>query len=138
MSENTTNGNCLCKKVTIKVDSIDKNMGACHCSMCLKWGGGPLLALDCKDRVEFTGVEYIKCYRSSEWAERGFCVECGTHLFYRLIDNNQHIMPAALFDDLDKVIFDHQIFIDEKPNYYDFANQTKTMTGKEVFEQFGA
>ena len=31
-----------------------------------------------------------------------------------------------------------QIFIDEKPAYYDFANKTKNMTGAEVFAAFGA
>ena len=29
-----------------------------------------------------------------------------------------------------------QIFIDEKPNYYEFANDTPKMTGKQVFAQF--
>ena len=29
-----------------------------------------------------------------------------------------------------------QIFIDEKPAYYDFANKTHNMTGAEVFAQF--
>ncbi len=136
MSANLTQGNCLCGKVSISVESIDINLGACHCSTCQKWGGGPLLALDCKDKVNFSGEENIKRYESSEWAERGFCSQCGTHLFYRLKDNNQHIMPAALFDQLENINFDHQIFIDEKPDFYDFSNKTKMMTGQEVFEQF--
>ncbi len=29
-----------------------------------------------------------------------------------------------------------QIFIDEKPAYYDFANKTHNMTGAEVFAAF--
>lgn len=136
MSAHITQGHCLCGKVSISVESIDINLGACHCSTCQKWGGGPLLALDCKDKVNFSGEENIKRYESSEWAERGFCSQCGTHLFYRLKDYNQHIMPAALFDQLENINFDHQIFIDEKPDFYDFSNKTKMMTGQEVFEQF--
>ena len=29
-----------------------------------------------------------------------------------------------------------QIFIDEKPDWYDFANETETMTGPEVIAMF--
>jgi hypothetical protein len=36
------------------------------------------------------------------------------------------------------IIFDHQVFIDEKPGFYCFANETHTMTGAELFAQFGA
>mgnify|MGYP000675211619 CR=1 FL=1 len=42
----------------------------------------------------------------------------------------------SLFNDRLKII--HQIFIDEKPAYYCFANETHNMTGAEVFAQFGA
>ena len=31
---------------------------------------------------------------------------------------------------------DNQIFIDEKPDFYSFANETTTLTGEEVFAQF--
>jgi hypothetical protein len=31
-----------------------------------------------------------------------------------------------------------QIFIDEKPPFYALANDTPTLTGKQVFEQFAA
>jgi hypothetical protein len=104
--------------------------------MCRRWSGGPLLALDCGSEVSFEGVEHISVFNSSAWAERGFCKQCGTHLFYRLKQNNQHIVPVGLFDDLGNLEFDHQIFIDEKPEFYDFANETHKMTGAEVFAKY--
>mgnify|MGYP000571980733 FL=1 len=47
-------------------------------------------------------------------------------------------MPVGLFEIPEevKVEFDCQIFSDEKPDYYDFADQTKMMTGEEVFAAF--
>ena len=45
-------------------------------------------------------------------------------------------MPAGLFEDEENLVMDHQIFIDEKPEYYKFANETKEMTGAEVMEMF--
>ena len=51
------------------------------------------------------------------------------------------MVPVGLFDnelvnELPNLEFDHQIFIEEKPGYYDFANETKNMTGEEVFKMF--
>ncbi|MEX2962866.1 GFA family protein [Microbulbifer sp. TYP-18] len=130
-------GACLCGEVKIEALSMcPENVGACHCNMCRKWGGGPLLAVDCNMEVNFAGEHNIFTYSSSEWAERGFCSLCGTHLFYKLKKNDQYIVPVGLFDEVQKLNFDHQIFIEEKPKYYTFANETTNMTGEEVFAQF--
>ena len=129
-------GSCLCGAVRITVKSISNNVGACHCNFCRKWGGGPLMAVDCGSDVSFEGEENVSVFNSSAWAERGFCNKCGSHLFYRLKANNQHIMPVGLFDNEDRFVFDHQVFIDEKPSFYCFSNQTHDMTGAEVFEKF--
>ncbi len=133
----TGRGTCLCGATGFESETIAKKIGACHCSMCRKWGGGPLLAVDCGTKVVLRGEENIGVYDSSEWAERGFCKQCGTHLFYRLKETQQYIAPAGLLDvDTSLLVFDHQVFIDEKPSYYDFANETHTMTGEEVFAKY--
>ena len=138
MTETTTKtGSCLCGAVHVTATHAKKRVGACHCSMCRTWGGGPLLAVDCGAEVEIEGEEHVSVFSSSEWAERGFCSICGTHLFYRLKQNGQLIMSAGLFTDQTGFTFDHQVFIDEKPDYYDFANETENMTGAEVFAKFG-
>lgn len=129
-------GSCLCGAVEVEAHEVSSSIGACHCAMCRKWTGGPLLAVDCQDKVKFTNSEMISVYESSEWAERGFCSKCGTHLFYRLKEANQYIMPVGLFELDATMILDHQIFIDQKPDYYCFSNDTKDMTGAEVFAQF--
>ncbi len=137
-SASVLKGQCLCGAVSLTTQVTDTNVGACHCSACRRWGGGPLLSIDCGTEVTFTGEQHIGVFNSSDWAKRGFCQQCGTHLFYRLNDNNQHIVPVGLFDaDISVPYnFDHQIFIEEKPAYYHFANDTKNMTGEEVFAQF--
>jgi len=130
------NGNCLCGAVEFNVAIVSHHVGACHCSMCRRWGGGPLMAIDCGTDVVFQGEANITVYDSSEWAERGFCSKCGSHLFYRLKQSGQHIMPAGLFDDQDGFVFDHQVFIDNKPDYYSFANETDDMTEAEVVAKY--
>jgi len=129
-------GSCLCRATRITAKGVSKNVGACHCSMCRKWGGGPLMAVDCDTDVSFEGEENITVFNSSNWAERGFCNKCGSHLFYRLKESRQYIIPMGLFD-IDKgFVFEHQVFVDEKPSFYSFANATTDMTGAEVFAKY--
>ena len=92
-----------------------------------------MLAVDCGTNVQFDGAESLSVFASSDWAERGFCSKCGSHLFYRWKKANQYFIPAGLLDGDRKWIFDHQVFIDEKPSFYAFANETKNLTAAEVF-----
>ena len=140
ISENTktnekADGQCLCGAVSFACDMPSPSVGACHCLTCQGWGGGPLLAADCGSNVAFQGETNISIYTSSEWAERAFGKICGSHLFYRLKHDGKHIVPAGLFRNGPDFNLDHQIFIDEKPDYFSFANKTHNMTGEEVFAQ---
>lgn len=130
-------GSCLCGATRFTAKNISNSVGACHCSMCRKWGGGPLLVIDCGVDVSFEGDENVSVFDSSKWAERGFCAKCGSHLFYRLKEANRYHMPVGLFDDDRERVLDHQVFIDEKPSFYSFANKTRDMTGAELFAKYG-
>lgn len=129
-------GTCLCGAVRLIAKPKDDSVGACHCSMCRKWGGGPLLAVECDSDVRLEGAERISIFSSSEWAERGFCRICGTHLFYRLKQDGHYAIPVGLFDGRDAWMFTGQIFIDQKPAWYSFSEDTKNLTGAEVFAQY--
>ena len=127
---------CLCGATRLVAKTANRHMDACHCEMCRKWSGGPLLAVDCGTDVTIEGGENVSVYNSSQWAERGFCNKCGSNLFYRLKERDQYMVPVGLFEDLSGIVFTHQIFIDEKPGYYSFADETKNMTGAEVFAMY--
>ena len=128
-------GKCLCGAISIQTP--DKtSIDACHCSMCRRWGGGPALGVICGSDVQIDGVEHLKVFKSSEWAERAFCGECGTHMFYRLLDTNEYFVSVGLFQNQVEFEFKEQIFIDRKPSYYEFANSTVNLTEAEVFAKF--
>ncbi|MCB1662125.1 MAG: GFA family protein [Pseudomonadales bacterium] len=129
-------GKCLCGSIELEVELSNTEVAACHCSMCRTWSGGPMLVIDSGELKKISNESGITRYPSSEWAERGFCTTCGTHLFYFLKPNNQYHFPAGLLDAESAYNFSHQIFIDEKPEYYQFSNETKNLTGEEVFAQF--
>jgi hypothetical protein len=130
-------GSCLCGAICFTATKANQSMGACHCDMCRKWGGGPLLAVPCESEVSFEGEENISVFDSSDWAERGFCKLCGSHLFYRLKESGQHFIPAGLFENQECFSFDRQVYIDRKPPYYSFANKTANMTEAEGLEKYG-
>ena len=85
--------------------------------------------------MEFTGTESIAVYASSEWAERAFCKHCGTHLYYKLLATGEYFVPAGTFDTNDFELAS-QIYVDKKPAYYSFANETPMLTEKQVIEQY--
>lgn len=128
---------CLCGKVRFTVPQELNEVGVCHCNFCQRWSGGPGFATHPTGAPEIEGKEFVKWYRSSEWADRGFCSECGSNLFYRLNgDEPQYSVFAGTFDDQSKLKLVCQIFIEEKPEYYAFAGDIPSMTGEEVFAMF--
>lgn len=130
-------GSCLCGAVQFTTSTARKGMEACHCGMCRKWGGGPLMATRCEDEVTFHGEDNISVYESSTWAERGFCKLCGSHLFFRLKDTHAHFIPVGLFEQQGAFTFEQQSCIDRKPAFYAFENETTNLTEAQLMGSDG-
>lgn len=130
-------GDCLCGAVRVRAKPVRRHVEACHCTMCRRWGGIAYVGLQCGTDVEFEGAEHIVRYRSSEWAERGFCGRCGSSLFFHYLPKGTYGLLAGLFPDHALLPLNEEIFIDEKPDYYDFAGERERLTGAEVMAKFG-
>ncbi len=128
-------GKCMCGAVKFTATAEKPNVVACHCDMCRRWSAGPFMALNCQT-VTFEGQENVGRIRSSDWAERGFCTQCGSNLFYHIVDSSDYQIAAGLFDDQSMLRMSLQVFTDRKPEFYEFANETKMMTGAEVIAMF--
>ena len=97
------------------------------------------MAMDSGTQVNYKGEDSISVYESSEWAQRGFCKTCGSSLYYKLKANGQYFIPVFLFDlDFESVKLKTELFIEEKPSFYEFANETHKLTGEELFAQFSS
>jgi hypothetical protein len=127
-------GHCLCGAIQITA-ADQKHVDACHCGMCRRWGGSPALGVACGSDVQINGSEKLRVYQSSDWAERAFCGECGSHIFYKFLPSSQYFLPAGLFQE-NEFEFTEEIYIDMKPGYYDFANQTVKLTEAEFLAKF--
>ncbi len=131
-------GRCLCGAVTFSAKPEKLDIVVCHCGMCRRWSAGPYFSLDHGGDVRFTGEDDIGVYRSSEWGERGFCKRCGSALFWKLHGKDRYALSAGALDTSEGLAFTSQIFMDDKPAYYDFANETRKLTGDEFTTEFEA
>ena len=96
MSEVVLTGGCQCGAVRFRATGI-KDSAVCHCRMCQKAFGNYFAPLITVETVEWTrGAPTL--FRSSNLAQRGFCGDCGTPLFY-LGDDDDYEMAAGAFDD---------------------------------------
>ncbi|MCH9690766.1 MAG: GFA family protein [Gammaproteobacteria bacterium] len=132
----SSKASCLCGAVKITANDINPNFSVCHCDSCRGWGGGPFFAVQCGTKVDIEGSEKVKMYNSSPWACRGFCIDCGTHLFFKLNKSGDYNMPVGIFENINGLEMDMQYFSDNKPGYYCFSNETKAMTRAEIMAYF--
>ncbi|MEM8553414.1 MAG: GFA family protein [Pseudomonadota bacterium] len=113
------------------------SVGACHCEMCRKASGGVYMAFRTKpDMITFDNDDTLTWFQSSDWAQRGFCSKCGSTLAWRMASPGSEIgetmMAAGSLDAWDGVAFDHEVFIDNKPDCYAFAGERHTMTEADI------
>lgn len=125
-------GRCLCGDVTFNIGGF-VHLDACHCQMCQRWAGGPFIGADVRDGdISFDADKTLTWYESSDWARRGFCSKCGSSLFYRLKDVPDFwAIASGSLDISEGHRVTKEIFIDEKPDYYDLAGDQQKLTGAE-------
>jgi hypothetical protein len=133
---NRLSGGCLCGDVKFTAEPVNDEMGVCHCEMCRRWTGGTYMAVSCGNSVKFENENALGVYKSSGYGERVFCKTCGSTIAWRLQDGSHTSLSAQAFDDPSVFKFKTEIFVDEQPDNYAFANETTRMTGPEVFAMY--
>lgn len=137
MSESgSVKARCLCGDVTFSVANVSSKFSVCHCETCRAWGGGPLFAVPCGADVEFDSMYRVTVYDSSEWASRGFCGSCGTHLFYRFKSTGAYNMSLGLFPELKDAVMHVQYYSDQRPGFYCFENKARELTSSDIEDAF--
>ena len=123
-------GQCVCGATTFTVELKNHDVHACHCSICRRQTSGVIMTIDVEQgSLQFTQDQHLSIYNSSDWGERGFCNCCGTNLFWRTKDQSYcNINAFALDQQPQDIKFDMEIFIDNKPEFYAFNNETKKLT----------
>jgi hypothetical protein len=117
--------------------ALEPEMAACHCRMCQRWGGTCFIsAMAPADAVTWTGAEHVTTYPSSDWAERGFCARCGSHLFYRAKRSGAWEIPVGLFDADPGVKLAFEIYADRASPAYALAGDRPRLTEAESIARY--
>lgn len=131
-------GRCLCGAVRFRAKAASHDVSVCHCGMCRRWTGGPLMYIDTEGAPLIEGLEDVGVYRSSESGERGFCKRCGSVLFWKVAGEDRYTFTAGSLDDLSGLVLAKEIFIEDKPQFYDFANPTEKLRGAEAMSAYAS
>ncbi|MEE9479385.1 MAG: GFA family protein [Kiloniellales bacterium] len=74
-------GGCLCGAVRYRATADPVRAVICHCGTCRKVSGAAFLSFVHFPKGAFTWTSGVPTrYRSSAYAERGFCPQCGSTL----------------------------------------------------------
>jgi hypothetical protein len=84
VSAQVLEGGCLCGAVRYRLGSQPFEAGYCHCSMCRRAAGAPVLAFGTVPLKDFVVTGIPRRRRSSDFGERWFCPDCGTQLAMRV------------------------------------------------------
>ncbi len=93
-------GGCQCGAVRYRLSAKPTGVNICHCRMCQKASGGPMMAFGGVRLSEFVvSSGAIATFSSSDIAERGFCAQCGTPLTYQGVGSDRISVTLGSLDE---------------------------------------
>lgn len=104
MASETLTGTCLCGAIRYQLKRPIARVNHCHCDQCKRHTGAAFATWVTlpKSQAMFEGKP-VAYYRSSDFAERGFCPDCGSALVWRRIDGDLIDLSAGTLDDPDAI-----------------------------------
>ncbi|MBM3535633.1 MAG: GFA family protein [Alphaproteobacteria bacterium] len=117
MSRQDQEGGCLCGAVRFKAGGPPSHVNFCHCRMCQKASGAPMMAWATYERskVAFSGAPKLR--PSSATVERGFCESCGSTLIWQRPNATTIDLAVAAFDDPDELAPSEHIWTESRARW---------------------
>ena len=101
-AEPRATGRCLCGAVTYEVRGPLRDIVLCHCIECRRWSGtgaGAFAAAHDDDLVVAgDALRWVESPDSIRNARRGFCVDCGTSVFWKAPELERTGIAAGTLD----------------------------------------
>ncbi|RCW27350.1 hypothetical protein DFR48_103313 [Ciceribacter lividus] len=115
-------GGCLCGGVTYDVRGELRPVVACHCHQCRKTSGHYVAATQAAQADVTIRGDTLRWFRSSDTAERGFCGNCGSNLFWRRHGNPYISIWAGTIDGQTGLRMESQIHTESAGDYYELPH----------------
>jgi hypothetical protein len=114
--EATYEGGCLCGAVRYRFSAAPAASVHCHCTMCRRASGAPVVTWVTVPRDRFAFVQgQPVTYKSSASAERRFCPRCGSQLTFRSARWPDDIdVTLGTLDRAEDFPPDHHIFVSSR------------------------
>lgn len=130
--EGRLEGRCLCGAVEIVVDGAHiAAVGACHCVMCQRWNGTLFGAFEASAEA-ITVRGKVMSYASSDFSERAFCPNCGSHLWLRQTKGGDgYELFPGLFPAAKDFPLVSEIYTDRAPDYLPLSGDHRKKTRAE-------
>ncbi len=109
-------GGCMCGAVRYRISAAPTRVSHCHCETCRKGSGAVAATFAAFDAgaVAWQGAE-PKTYRSSDFAFRKFCADCGSQLAFGYDERpEEQIIAVGTLDHAGAVPAMRHNFISEK------------------------
>jgi hypothetical protein len=115
-------GSCLCGAVVYEVRGQLRDVLLCHCAECRRWHGH-VSASTAARRDEFVlladgALRWIDSPHSDARARRGFCVECGSSLFWEAAGGETISISAGTLDDAGGLAAAAHWYVSQAGSYY--------------------
>jgi hypothetical protein len=126
MQENVAlEGGCVCGAVRYRVASRPFEAGYCHCELCRRSSGAPVLAFATVPLAHFIVIKgEPRRRRSTSFGERWFCADCGTQLTMHVDHQPDTIdFTIASLDLPAQVLPEFHIFFDSRIDWFDCADE---------------
>lgn len=117
-------GGCLCGAVRYKIIGDLRDVVNCHCSKCRRFHGnfGAYTSIKVAD-LTFAEQGGLKWFVSTDDetpnVRRGFCVECGSSLFWHPQDQEKIAVAAGSLDSPTNLNTIGHIWLSQRGDYYD-------------------
>jgi len=128
-------GGCFCGALRFRSTAEPVEVGYCHCTICRRTTGAPLLAFSSFPVEGFTYTKgEPKIFESSKNGQREFCSNCGTQICFRELGTAKTVdVNSGALDEVSSIAPDHHIYtrsrvqwlnLDDNFPQYDGARET--------------
>ena len=121
----THSGGCFCGALRFKSDAEPVETGYCHCSICRKTTGAPLLAFASFPVESFTYTKgEPRIFESSSKGRREFCSVCGTQICFRELGAAKTVdVNSGALDEINTAAPEHHIFTSSRVEWLKIDDQ---------------
>ena len=120
MAQGNLTGGCQCGAVRYEWTTRPSYSSVCHCRMCQKASGQPIMGFTGGKRAHLTWTRgQPAIFKSSNMAERGFCRDCGTPLTYAFEGTGRISVTINSLDDPEAMPPTKQYGTESKVSWFD-------------------